>query len=141
MTKLLVTMLGLVLACSLFAAPLEAQSAASPDTIVFVAPRGTVIFTHGKHAELAECRSCHHESKPEKPSDDDYLKCSACHTTPAVDPMRTSLRNAYHDTVKRTGVCYDCHKEAAAAGKTVPTGCAECHKRAPGQPAEPGGRR
>jgi hypothetical protein len=144
MMKLRVAFLSLVLVgATMGAEPAAAQSSgvASPDTIVFPSARGTVVFTHGKHADEASCTACHHESKPEQPSDDPYLKCSACHTVQVVEPMRTSLRNAYHDTVKREGVCYSCHKEEAARGKTMPMACADCHKRTNGQPAEPGGRR
>jgi len=107
----------------------QEQEPTGPDTVVYTPRRGTVTFTHAKHAGLAECASCHHESKPEKPyTASSREKCSACHATPPVEPVTTSLRNAFHNTGQDTGVCLDCHKKEAAAGKAVPAVCNDCHK-------------
>lgn len=111
------------------AAQVQSTEPAGPDTVVFTPSRGTVTFTHKKHAELSECVSCHHESRPEKPLASPRQKCSGCHTNPATEPMKTSLRAAFHDTVAKEGTCYSCHNKEAAAGKTVPQACADCHKR------------
>jgi hypothetical protein len=109
----------------------QVAEVASPDTVVFNAPRGVVVFTHGKHSTLADCVSCHHESRPEKPLETPYQKCIACHTTPPTAPVTTSRRNAYHDVVKKEGMCYDCHKAELAKGTVLPSLllCADCHKQ------------
>jgi cytochrome c553 len=105
------------------------QAETGPDTVVFTPERGAVTFTHGKHAKAAECVSCHHASKPEKPATKENEKCSACHSTPAVEPMKTTLRRAFHNSAEKTGVCFDCHNKEAAAGKTMPAKCDDCHKK------------
>lgn len=104
-----------------------------PDTIVFTPERGTVVFLHGRHSKDFECKSCHHESRPEKPLEKENQKCSSCHTAEPTGPVTTSLRNAMHDTEAREGTCYTCHNKASAEGKEAPTRCADCHKRE-GQP-------
>jgi len=130
MKLLRVAALGVVLVGgALIPGTLSAQESTGPDTVVYTPRRGTVTFTHGKHAKAAECVSCHHESKPEKPLAAERQKCSECHTTPPVEPMVTSLRMAFHDTAKEEGTCFNCHKKEAAAGKTVPATCEDCHKR------------
>jgi hypothetical protein len=106
-----------------------AQEETGPDTVVYTPRRGTVTFTHGKHAAAGECVACHHESKPEAPLASPQQKCGACHTTPATAPVTTSGRAAFHDTANRKGLCFDCHTKEAAAGKTAPTECDACHKR------------
>lgn len=117
-------LVGAVLTPAILAA--QEPKPAGPDTVIFTG-RGTVTFLHAKHAEQAECSSCHHESRPEKPLESERQKCSACNTMPATEPMKTSLRNAFHDTGAREGTCYTCHKEAEAQGKKVPMRCSECH--------------
>lgn len=107
----------------------QAAEPTGPDTVVFTAKRGPVTFTHGKHAKAAECVACHHESKAEKPLESKYQKCSACHTETPAAPMKTDAKNAMHNTVAKEGVCYSCHTKEAAAGKTVPSKCTDCHKR------------
>lgn len=102
---------------------------AGPDTVVYTPERGKVTFTHAAHAKASECKSCHHESRPEKPLTEARQKCGACHTEPATDPMKTGLRAAFHNTVERSGTCFDCHKKQLEAGKTVPSACRDCHKR------------
>jgi hypothetical protein len=110
----------------------------SPDTVLFVAQRGNVTFTHGKHSQLAECRSCHHESKTEKPLETEYQKCAACHTNPATEPVKTQLKDALHDTSKKEGVCYNCHTTELARGtEGIPKLCADCHKRQPSSNPRP----
>jgi hypothetical protein len=140
MTTLRITALGLALAAALLdPGALAAQEPTGPDTVIYTARRGTITFTHRKHGELAECASCHHESKAEKPYETEYQKCNACHTDPPTAPVTTSLKDAFHDTVGRSGICYDCHKTEAAAGKAAPVACADCHKRDSAAPA-PGRR-
>lgn len=100
-----------------------------PDTVVFNASRGKVTFAHGAHAKANDCGNCHHASKPEKASTSARQKCGDCHTTPATEPMKTTLKAAFHNTAAGEGTCFDCHKKQAAAGKTVPSACGDCHKR------------
>jgi len=107
-----------------------AQSPASgPDTVVSNSSRGTVTFLHRKHGEAAECTACHHESRSEKPLASEHQKCRDCHTEEPIEPMKTSLRNAMHDTEAREGTCFTCHKAEAQKGVTVPSRCADCHIR------------
>lgn len=111
------------------AGPQSAPQDPGPETIVFPSQRGTVTLTHAKHAQLAECAVCHHESRPEMPLESPHQACRACHTEPPIPPVITGIRQAMHDTANRVGVCYSCHMEEAAAGNAVPTKCSECHVR------------
>jgi hypothetical protein len=43
--------------------------------------------------------------------------------------MTTSTRDAFHDQTAKAGMCVGCHVEGAAAGKAVPSKCADCHKK------------
>jgi len=97
--------------------------------VVYTATRGTVTFTHAKHATLSDCSACHHDSRPERPYTKTRQACGTCHTAEPAAPITTNLRNAFHNTAARTGVCYDCHVKEAAAGKAAPTACNDCHKR------------
>jgi hypothetical protein len=111
---------------------LPAQQTAGPpgpDTVRYTPARGAVTFTHAKHAKLSECSACHHESRPERPYTTPHQVCGACHLEQPTGPVKTSLHDAFHNTSAATGVCYDCHNKEAAAGKTVPTACNDCHKR------------
>jgi hypothetical protein len=99
-----------------------------PDSVVYTA-RGRVVFYHAKHTERAECASCHHESKPEKPLASPRQKCGDCHTDPPGEGMKTTFRFAVHNTEERTGICYDCHKTEAEKGVETPARCADCHVR------------
>jgi len=101
------------------------------DTYTLKAPNGAVKFDHKKHA-AAKCETCHHASKPEKPSKAAHEACADCHTTPATAPMKTKLQAAFHNPAAQSGVCIDCHKKEVAAGKKAPTKCAECHVKANG---------
>lgn len=122
-------LLVLAVAALLAPAPMHAQAGdRGPETVTFTR-RGTLVYTHAKHAELAECVTCHHESRPERPLESEYQKCDACHTADPVPPMKTSLRNAYHDTETREGTCYTCHKAEADKGVDVPMRCIGCHPR------------
>lgn len=125
-------LLAVTLALALAPAALSAQADPSrgPETVTFTR-RGTLVFSHAKHAEMAECVSCHHASKPEKPLESDHQKCDACHTDPPAAPLKTSLRNAFHNTEAREGTCYTCHKAKAAEGVEVPMRCVDCHPREP----------
>lgn len=135
----MITLRSVVLGATLLIAPAftsqllaqETPEPQGPDTVLYQPPRGDVTFTHAKHAKLTECVSCHHESKPEQPrkATNAKEKCSSCHTTPAAEPMKTTLRRAYHDTANKAGICYDCHNKEVAAGKPVPVACNDCHKK------------
>lgn len=115
--------------CALAPASLAAQTPEKgPETVTFTR-RGTLVYSHAKHAELTECVTCHHESKPEKPLESEHQKCSDCHTEEATPPMKTTLRNAMHNTETREGTCYTCHKAEAEKGTEVPARCIDCHPR------------
>ena len=133
MKFLLLTFVPALLGAALLPASVSAQvqsvADTGPDTVVFTPERGKVVFTHGKHGKQAECKTCHHESKPEKPLESPRQKCGACHTLEPTEPVKTSLRNAMHDTENKEGICYDCHNKEAEAGKVMPDRCADCHKR------------
>jgi len=107
----------------------SAQENQGPETVVFTPRRGNVTFTHRKHQETTACVTCHHASKEAKPLTSPQEKCGDCHTTPPTDPVTTSLRMAFHNTQEESGLCFDCHKKEAAAGKTTPAECGDCHKR------------
>lgn len=123
----------LLLGGALLPGQLSGQVAAAdtlgPDTVVFTPERGKVVFAHRKHGEIAECTSCHHESKSEKPLEKPRQKCSSCHASEPTPPMKTSLEFAMHDTENETGTCFDCHHKEAEAGKEVPSRCRSCHQR------------
>ncbi len=106
-----------------------APIAPGPETVTYTPKFGTVTFTHAKHAKASECTACHHESRPEHPYTAPQQKCGTCHVAEPVAPMVTNLRNAFHHTAAKTGVCFDCHNKEAAAGKTVPATCTDCHKQ------------
>lgn len=109
-------------------ARLAAQTVEAPEKVVLKGPtQAAVTLAHKKHAEATECVTCHHESKPEKAKTSDHQKCGECHTKPAEAPMKTALRDAFHNAMAKQGTCVDCHVKAAAEGKTVPVKCAECH--------------
>ena len=111
------------------ALPLSAQEKSSaPDTVVMKGEtKGAVTLSHKKHSAATECTTCHHESRTEKAKTSDYQKCTECHTKPATEPMKTALRDAFHNGMAKQGSCIDCHVKEAAAGKTVPVKCADCH--------------
>lgn len=118
-----------------FPGKLAAQAkSTAPDTMKLETSRGTVTFLHGKHSKATDCKTCHHESKAEKPATAEQQKCRDCHTSgaEAVAPMKTTLRMAVHNTSEKTGVCFDCHTKEAANGKTTPSKCPECHVKAEG---------
>lgn len=130
MKMLRVAALGaLLFGAALLPGQASAQENKGPDSVVFTPRRGNVTFTHAKHAQASECVTCHHASKDAKPLTSPQQKCSDCHTTPATEPVTTSLRNAFHITAEQTGLCFDCHKKEAAAGKKTPATCEDCHKR------------
>jgi hypothetical protein len=121
-------LVGAVLA---FAVPLSLSAQENgPETIILTGSSlGGVMFLHASHQEMTECASCHHESRPEKPLDTPHQPCAACHIKAPTAPMVTSIRDAFHDATAKTGACVDCHVTEAAAGKTVPLKCTECHKK------------
>jgi len=119
-------LLGVALAPESLAA--QVTEPPGPDSVIYTG-RGRLVFYHLKHTERAECSSCHHESKPEKPLASPRQKCGDCHTDPPGEGMKTTLRFAMHNTEERAGICYDCHKTEAEKGTQVPTRCADCHVR------------
>lgn len=111
---------------------LNAQAPKQPETSVLTgSPLGSVTFAHTAHAKTygAKCENCHHASRTEKPLKTQQEKCTDCHTKVATPPMKTKTQAAFHDPMAKKGVCIDCHAQAAAKGKKVPTKCADCHKK------------
>jgi hypothetical protein len=108
-----------------------AQQPKPPDVVVLKgAPMGAVKFEHTKHVSNGfKCDSCHHASKPEKPSTDRFQKCSTCHTKIATAPMKTKYQAAFHDPAATKGLCIDCHKTDAKAKDKALTKCAGCHRK------------
>src|SRR5215212_2030434 len=107
----------------------EDKAPATP-IILKGAPMGGVKFEHSKHA--VKCDTCHHASKAEKPMASAHQKCTDCHTATATAPMKTKLQAAFHNPTAQAGICIDCHKKEAAAGKAAPTKCMQCHQKANG---------
>ena len=110
-----------------------AYAQAEPGVVVLKgAPNGDVKFDHKAHTKLAggKCETCHHPSKPEKPSTQARQACGDCHTKVATAPMKTKLQAAFHNPMAKAGTCVDCHAKEAAAGKKAPAKCADCHKKA-----------
>jgi len=102
---------------------------AGPDTVVFNASRGKVTFTHAKHSKANECASCHHASRPEKPLTAAKQKCTDCHAAEPVPPMKTALKDAFHNTGTGEGTCLSCHAKKADTNPNVPSACGDCHKK------------
>ncbi|HSD65258.1 MAG TPA: cytochrome c3 family protein, partial [Vicinamibacteria bacterium] len=73
------------------------------------------------------CATCHHASRPPKPSAAEQQACRECHTSPASPPMKTSLQAAFHDPKAGSGTCIDCHARSVAKG--APVKCLGCHKK------------
>ncbi len=104
----------------------------SPGVVILKGnPMGGVKFDHAAHAKLTgdKCDTCHHASKPEKPSKVAQENCQNCHTKTVAAPMKTTARLAFHDNLAKKGTCINCHVKEAAAGKKVPLKCADCHKK------------
>lgn len=102
------------------------------DTYTLPATPGAVTFNHKAHAvdRKIACTTCHHASKPEKPSKSAQEACGDCHTKTVAAPMKTKLQAAFHNPTAKAGLCIDCHVKENAAGKKAPTKCMECHKKA-----------
>lgn len=85
-------------------------------------PLGTVTFDHSKHK--LECKTCHHESRPQKPATAAQQACRDCHTKPAQPGMTTVRQAAFHNPSATAGTCIDCHKQK---GGNAPATCKQCH--------------
>jgi hypothetical protein len=128
------TLVAAALALSASARGLTAQEQGAqdqgPERIMLTgASLGGVDFAHKAHQDATDCSSCHHDSRPEKPLESEQQACTACHVKTPVAPMTTNIRDAFHDARGKAGTCVDCHVTEAAAGKTVPVKCTECHKK------------
>ncbi len=96
-------------------------------------PLGGVKFTHKVHSETnaaGKCETCHHPSKPEKPSTVAQQACRDCHTKPLPKGMKTTTQAAFHNPTAKAGTCIDCHIKSNTAGKAAPVACIKCHSRA-----------
>lgn len=118
----LCVLVGLLVCTQLFA-----QAAPKEPIILKGAPMGGVKFDHKLHNE--KCDTCHHASKPEKPMKAAQEACTDCHTPTATPPMKTKRQAAFHNPTATAGLCIDCHKKEAAAGKKTPAKCNDCHKK------------
>ena len=128
--KIIAILLGLaflMVVCS----PVFAADQPKDTYILKGAPMGGVKFDHKAHVAAADkkCETCHHASKPEKPSKAAQEACQDCHTSTATPPMKTKAQAAFHDPTAKKGTCIDCHTKVDAAGKKAPTKCTECHKK------------
>jgi hypothetical protein len=94
-------------------------------------PMGGVKLDHAKHSKMdgVKCDTCHHASKPQKPSKTAHEECTNCHTKTPAAPMKTGAQAAFHTVGAKSGTCIDCHVKRNAAGKKAPTKCLECHKK------------
>ncbi len=113
-------------------APAVAPIQRAPDNpIILKSALGGVRFEHKSHTETrkAACETCHHPSKPEKPSTVLQQPCRTCHTPVPAPPMKTKLQAAFHNPTASAGTCIDCHKAESAKGQAPPTKCLECHKK------------
>lgn len=91
---------------------------------------GAVKFEHKLHStRTANCETCHHPSKREKPATALQQACSTCHTKVAISPMKTKLQAVFHNPTAATGTCIDCHKAETAKGKVAPVKCLGCHRK------------
>lgn len=85
-------------------------------------PLGSVTFDHSKHK--LECKTCHHESRPQKPATAAQQACRDCHTKPPQPGMTTVRQAAFHNPSATAGTCIDCHKQK---GGNAPSTCKQCH--------------
>jgi hypothetical protein len=94
-------------------------------------PLGGVKFAHKEHSDKTggKCETCHHASKPEKPSTAPQQACRDCHTKPVQAGMKTGTQAAFHNPTAKAGTCIDCHVKMNAEGKTAPTTCVKCHMK------------
>ena len=131
-TRILAVLLCMAIVGMTSAYVLAEEKAPAAPIVLKGAPMGGVKFEHSKHTAV-KCETCHHASKTEKPLASAHQKCTDCHTKAATAPMKTKMQAAFHNPTGQAGVCIDCHKKEAAAGKaTAPTKCAQCHQKANG---------
>jgi hypothetical protein len=94
------------------------------DVVEFTPSYGKVSFTHKKHSETLkiDCLKCHHTWKKGETSG---KMCKDCHKAKA-EGKTLALKDAFHKD------CKGCHDEAKKANKSAgPTGCTQCHVKAP----------
>lgn len=108
--------------------------AKAPDIIILRGnPMGAVKFRHILHTDVRDiaCVTCHHSSKPEKPSTSPTQACGSCHTRTPIAPMVTSIQGAFHNPTATAGLCIDCHtrENAAHKHKLAPVKCVQCHSK------------
>lgn len=126
----IITVLLLAAVAAMLCVAAFAQAKAPDKPIILKgAPMGGVKFEHSKHAQL-DCVTCHHGPKGEKPAKAAQQACTDCHESVAKAPMKTNKKAAFHNPAATAGVCIDCHKKQAAAGKNSPTKCMQCHQKA-----------
>lgn len=109
----------------------ETQKTLPEDVIILRGSAlGAVKFEHKLHsARAANCETCHHPSRREKPATAPQQACSNCHTKVAISPMKTKLQAAFHNPTAAAGTCIDCHKTETAKRKVAPVKCLGCHKK------------
>lgn len=128
MAVMLALFFGLMVCCGALA-----EEKKTPKDIVILkgAPMGGVKFNHKAHTgeRGVKCETCHHPSKPEKPSTAAQQACMDCHTPVAAAPMKTKRQAAFHNPTATAGTCINCHKAENAKGKKAPVKCMDCHKK------------
>ncbi len=123
------------LASAVNATAAAAENAVPKDVFILKgSPMGAVKFEHKLHSQTRKikCETCHHASKPEKPSKTAQEACTDCHTKVAAPPMKTKLQAAFHNPSATAGTCITCHKAEVAKGKAAPVKCMNCHKKSNG---------
>ena len=97
----------------------------TPETItmdILINRYGSVEFSHGYHAEIADdCSSCHHHSE-----EGSTPACGECHEPITIYHYEGAqrgpsigLKGAYHRQ------CLGCHQEMESG----PVGCTDCHEK------------
>ncbi len=112
--KSLSFMLGLLLALTVYAAPMP------PNKVYLQTSVGKVTLGHQKHVQnlAGDCKTCHHMHKGTGP----VQTCHTCHQKKAMGTI-PSAQDAFHKN------CQKCHTGEEGADPKDPMGkCKFCHK-------------
>lgn len=104
------------------------------DRAYFKNTAGSVLFDHGKHGQIVECATCHHELLSGRQS----TECTDCHDEGvAADDFEHSELKQFHNRdclrchelvadQNPTSSCRDCHS-ATQENEQRTVNCRECH--------------
>ena len=121
----------LTLCALLFGASLAMAAPKAPGDLMIGPPasmkatKPLVNFPHARHeAAGVECVTCHHTW-------DGASAIQGCAAPGCHDQPGKKESNAYYASFhsKSDHSCLGCHKIMKKAGKAVPVGCADCHKK------------